>query len=77
MSSSTLQRYPNDINMLSPYRSNPNNTNKRTKNVEDPDFDNNSHYEADVKRLQMTSSDLKRPQSSSSENSKKTRSKIN
>ena len=31
MSSFTLQRYRNDINMLSPYRINPNNTNKRTK----------------------------------------------
>ena len=30
-SSSTLQRYRNDIKMLSPYRINPNNTNKRTK----------------------------------------------
>ena len=27
----TLQRYRNDINMLSPYRIQPNNTNKRTK----------------------------------------------
>ena len=31
LSSSTLQRYENDINMLSPYRINPNTTNKRTK----------------------------------------------
>ena len=31
LSSSTLQRYRNDINMLSPYRIQPNNTNKRTK----------------------------------------------
>ena len=28
MSFSTIQRYRNDINMLSPYRINPNNTNK-------------------------------------------------
>ena len=28
LSSSTIQRYKNDINMLSPYRINPNNTNK-------------------------------------------------
>ena len=33
MSSSTLQRYRNDTNMLSPYRVNPKNTNKRTKKV--------------------------------------------
>ena len=31
-STSTLQRYRNDINMLSPYRIHPNNTNKRVKN---------------------------------------------
>ena len=30
-STSTLQRYRNDINMLSPYRIHPNNTNKRVK----------------------------------------------
>ena len=33
MSSSTLQRYRNDINMLSPYGIHQNNTNKRTKKV--------------------------------------------
>ena len=30
LSSSTIQRYRNDINMLSPFRIQPNNTNKRT-----------------------------------------------
>ena len=30
--------------------------------LKNTDFDNNSHHEADVKRLQMTSNDLKRPQ---------------
>ena len=60
MSSSTLQRYRNDINMISPYRINPNNNHKRTKKVKNTDFDNNSHPEADVKRPQMTSNDLKR-----------------
>ena len=33
MSSSTLQRYRNDINMLSPYRITPNNTKKRPKKL--------------------------------------------
>ena len=33
MSCSTLQRYRNDINMLSPYRINPNNTKKRPKKL--------------------------------------------
>ena len=31
-SSSTLHRYRNEINMALPYRIQPNNTNKRTKN---------------------------------------------
>ena len=31
LSSPTIQRYRNDINMLSPYRINPNNTKKRSK----------------------------------------------
>ena len=31
LSSSTVQRYRNDINMLSPYRIQPNNTNKNKK----------------------------------------------
>ena len=31
LSTSTLQRYRVDTNMLSPYRINPNKTNKRTK----------------------------------------------
>ena len=50
ISSSTIQRYRNDINMLSPYRTNPNNTNKRSKKVKNTSFDENSHHEADVKR---------------------------
>ena len=49
LSSSTIQRYRNDINMLSPYRIHPNNTNKRSKKVQNTDFDNNSHNETDVK----------------------------
>ena len=40
-SSSTLQRYRNDIYMLSPYRINPNNTSKRTKETSNTNFDNN------------------------------------
>ena len=52
MSSSTIKRYRNDINMLSPYRINPNNTKKRSKKVK---IDNNS----DLKRPQLTSNDHK------------------
>ena len=77
ISSSTIQRYRNDINMISPYRINSNNTKKRLKKVKITDFDNNSHDEVDVKRLQMTSNDLKRPQSKSNENIRKTRTKNN
>ena len=57
-SSSTLQRYRNDINMLSPYRINPNNTNKRTKKTSNTIFDINSHPDSDVKRPRLTSNDL-------------------
>ena len=52
MSSSTVQRYRNDINMLSPYRINPNNVKKRTKKAKIDDI-------TDLKRPQMTSNDLK------------------
>ena len=54
-SSSTLQRYKNDINMLSPYRIQPNNSNKRTKKTSKTNFDANSHRDPDVKRPKMTS----------------------
>ena len=50
MSPSTIQRYRNDINMISPYRINPNNVKKQQKKVK---IDNND----DLKRPQMTSND--------------------
>ena len=50
VSSFTLQRYRNDINMLSPYRINPNNTKKRSKKAKIDDI-------GDLKRPQMTSID--------------------
>ena len=52
MSSSTIKRYRNDINMLSPYRISPNVVKKRSKKAK---IDNND----EPKRLQMTSNDLK------------------
>ena len=52
MSSSTLQRYRNDINMLSPYRISPNNTKKLPKKAKIGDI-------GDLKRPQMTSNDVK------------------
>ena len=51
MSSSTMKRYRNDINMLSPYRINPNNVKKRPKKA---NIDDNG----DLKRPQMTSIDF-------------------
>ena len=61
-STSTLQRFRNDINMLSPYRINPNITNKRTKKASNGIFDNTSHHNPDLKRPQMTSKDLNQSQ---------------
>ena len=52
MSASTIQRYRNDLNMLSPYRINSNNVKKQPKKAE---IDDNG----DIKRPQMTSKDLK------------------
>ena len=54
-STSTLQKYSNDRNMLSPYKINLNNTNKRTKKGKNTIFDYNSQLKRDVKRPQMTS----------------------
>ena len=55
MSSSTIQRYRNDINMQSPYRISPNNVKKRTKKAKIDDI-------GDLKRLQMTSRRLQTKQ---------------
>ena len=69
-SSSTLQRYRNDVNMISPYRINPNNTNKRTKKAKNTNFDENISSNNDNKRPQLTSNDFKKPQSTSKTKSK-------
>ena len=63
MSASTIQRYRNDINMLSPYRINQNNVKKQQKKTK---IDNNG----DLKGPQMTSNDLK-----TTSNDKKTKTK--
>ena len=52
ISTSSIQRQRNDMNMNSPYRINPNNVKKRQKKAK---IDNNS----DLNRPQMTSKDLK------------------
>ena len=64
MSSSTLQRYRNDINMLSPYRISPNNAKKRSKKAKIDDI-------GDLKRPQMTPNDLKTTPNESNKNKKK------
>ena len=63
--------------MLSPYRINQNNSKKRAEKALNTDFDNNSHHEANIERPQRSSKDLKRPQSTSNENNKKAKTKIN
>ena len=70
LSSSTIQRYRNDINMLSPYRINPNNTIKRTKKVKNTNFDNDSQPNHDDKRPQMTPNDLITTQTKSKKKNK-------
>ena len=51
MSSGAIQRYQNDINMLSPCRINPNSTKKRSKKGLNINYDDDSRHEADVKNL--------------------------
>ena len=50
-SSSTVQRYRNDMNRLPLYRIQPNKTKKRTKKSSNTNFDNNSHRQHDLKDL--------------------------
>ena len=64
MSPSTLQRYQNDINMLSPYRISQNNTKILSKKVKIDDI-------GDLKRPQMTSNDLEKNSNETVKNKKK------
>ena len=66
MSPSTIQRYRNDINMLSPYRNSPNNVKKRSKKATTDDI-------GDLKRPQMTSND---PETTSKEPVKNKKNKL-
>ena len=70
LSSSTIQRYRNDINMLSPYRIQSNNINKRTKKAKNTNSDNDSQPNHDDKRPQMTSKDFKTSQTKSNKKNK-------
>ena len=69
-STSTLQRYRDDINMLSPYRIQPNNTNKQGKKTSNSNSNNDLHLDPNHKRPLLTSNDLNRPQLTSNENVK-------
>ena len=57
-STSTLQRYRNDKNMLSTYRIQPNNTNKQRKETSNTNSNKDEHRDPDLKRPQMTSNNL-------------------
>ena len=59
LSSSTIQRYRNDKNMLSPHRIQSNNINKRIKKAKNINSDNDSQLNHHDKRPQMTSKQLK------------------
>ena len=65
ISSSTLQRYRNDINILSLYRINPNNVKKRSNKNKIGDI-------GDLKRPQMTSDDVNTTTNETVKNKKKT-----
>ena len=56
----TLNRYKNDANMLSPWRIPPKNQKRRQK-ISNTNIDDNSNREHDVQRRQMTSIDLAKP----------------
>ena len=76
-SCSNLQRNRNDINMLWPYINQINVTNKRSKKVSHTTLDNNSHREHDLKRPQLTSTDLVEPDINTESINKRTSNKKN
>ena len=69
-STSTSQRYRNDINMPSRYRIQPNNNNKRSEKVSNTNLDNKLHGENDLKGPQMTSNDFVKPDTNTKANKK-------
>ena len=60
--SSTLESYRKVINLLSPYGIQPNSTNKHSKKTSNTNSDNDWHRESDLKRSQMTSNDIVKPE---------------
>ena len=69
-STNTLQKHRNDKKMVSPYRIQPDNTNKRAKKASNTKFDNNSHPDSEVKRPRLTLNDLKTTQTNTKSNKK-------
>ena len=65
-----MQKYRNDIILLSSYRLQSNNTNKRAKKASYTSFNNDSHRGFDVERPQLTSDDLKTNQTNTKSNKK-------
>ena len=59
MSTFTIQRQRNDVNMLSPYRINPNNVKKRPKKAKIDENNDIKRGSDDLKRPQITSNDKK------------------
>ena len=59
-SSSSLQRYRNDINLLSPKTIQPNDNKKRTKKASNTNSDKKPHREIDVQRPRLTSKQLQK-----------------
>ena len=59
VSTSSIQRQRNDINMNSPYRINQNNVKKRQKKVKIDENDNHKRGSVDLNRPQITSNDEK------------------
>ena len=70
LSSSSIQRYRNDINMLSPYRFQSNNISKRMKKAKITNSNNDTQPNHDDKRPQKTSNDLKTSQTKSNKKTK-------
>ena len=69
-SSSILQRYRNDINMLSPYRIQSNNTSKWTKKLSNTNLNNNPFGKHDLKKPLMTSIDVVKPETNTKSDKK-------
>ena len=59
MSTSTIQRQRNHVNMLSPYRINPNNVKKRPKKAKIVENNDIKRGSDDLRRTQITSNDKK------------------